>query len=383
MTGKRIWEMQPFTVCRILGLAFNEMELKKIFRELKLSNNGDLLQAAAMHQQLIDVCTNKTQASKNVDAVLNKRFEPYKGKIKNQDIVKLIEHGKICTDIPLPAFIWFAVQDQRENDHIEEQIIAAIHIKEHEALRFYDELSRTLHNNPECVLSELNNAISLNERLEKNLNRLKKRLETVRSEMDTMKEGKLEITHALQEMQESNEQLKAETKKVENETAPEQIKYLKKERDLLIREVKQLTEKLGVEDTKSAVSENEKDVEEMPIEESKECPYLRGVKVMYIGGVEPLAPHYRGLVESFGCNFCYHPGHCPQKSEIRNIVGRTDMVFCPVDINSHNACRHIKKACKQKGIPCFFLRSSGVTTFKKSLEDHLQFTAGGLVSQES
>ncbi|RZN14597.1 MAG: DUF2325 domain-containing protein [Methanosarcinales archaeon] len=59
------------------------------------------------------------------------------------------------------------------------------------------------------------------------------------------------------------------------------------------------------------------------------------------------------------------------------------MVFCPVDINNHGACCHIKKACKQKGIPCFFLRSSGVTTLKKSLEDHLQFTAGGLVSQES
>ncbi|CAD7766766.1 MAG: hypothetical protein DNFNHJIP_00166 [Candidatus Argoarchaeum ethanivorans] len=383
MAGKRIWEMQPFTVCRILGLAFNEMELSKIFRELKLSHNGDLLQAAAMHQQLINVCTNKTQASRSMDTILNKRFEPYKEKIKNQDIVKLIEHGKICTDIPLPAFIWFAVQDQRENDSIEEQIIAAIHIKEHEALRFYDELSRTLHNNPECVLSELNNTCSLNERLEKNLNRLKKRLETVRSEMDAMKESKLQIIHALQEMQESNEQLKAEMGEAKNETAPEQIKSLKKERDFLIREVKQLTEKLGVEDTKNAVSENEKDVEEMPIEESKECPYLTGVKVMYIGGVEPLAPHYRGLVESFGCNFCYHPGHCPQKSEIRSIVGRTDMVFCPVDINSHNACRHIKKACKQKGIPCFFLRSSGVTTLKKSLEDHLQFTAGSLVSQES
>ena len=383
MAGKRIWEMQPFTVCRILGLTFNEMELKKLFRELKLSNNGDLLQASAMHQQLIDVCANKTQASKNMDAVLNKRFEPYKEKIKNQDIVKLIEHGKACTDIPLSAFIWFAVQGQREDSSIEEQIIAAIHIKEHEALRFYDELSRTLHNNPECVLSELNNTRSLNERLEKNLNRLKKRLEIVKSEMDAVKEDKLQIADALQEIQESNEQLKAEIGGAENETSPEQIKSLKKERDLLIREVRQLTEKLGVENAKNAVSENEKDVEEIPIKESKECPYLTGVKVMYIGGVEPLAPHYRGLVESFGCNFCYHPGHCPQKSEIRNIVGRTDMVFCPVDINSHNACRHIKKACKQKGIPCFFLRSSGVTTFKKSLEDHLQFTAGGLVSQES
>ncbi|RZN14595.1 MAG: hypothetical protein EF812_05055 [Methanosarcinales archaeon] len=60
MAGKRIWEMQPFTVCRIPGLTFNEMELKKLFGELKLSNNGDLLQASAMHQQLIDICSNKT-----------------------------------------------------------------------------------------------------------------------------------------------------------------------------------------------------------------------------------------------------------------------------------------------------------------------------------
>ncbi|RZN14596.1 MAG: hypothetical protein EF812_05060 [Methanosarcinales archaeon] len=79
----------------------------------------------------------------------------------------------------------------------------------------------------------------------------------------------------------------------EDNNIKEQIKSLKNERNLLIREVKQLTEKLRVEYAKNAVSKNEKYFEELLIKESKECPYSTGVKVIYIGGVEPLAPYYR------------------------------------------------------------------------------------------
>ncbi len=34
---RRLWEFQPFTICRILGLSFDERRLKRIFKELKLN----------------------------------------------------------------------------------------------------------------------------------------------------------------------------------------------------------------------------------------------------------------------------------------------------------------------------------------------------------
>ena len=95
---------------------------------------------------------------------------------------------------------------------------------------------------------------------------------------------------------------------------------------------------------------------------------LNGAKVAYIGGVESLMPYYRDAIESVGGTFCYHCGRCIQgRKEIETIVDGIDMVFCPVDINSHNACKYVKKACKMRDKPCHFLRSSSLSMLIREL----------------
>ena len=95
---------------------------------------------------------------------------------------------------------------------------------------------------------------------------------------------------------------------------------------------------------------------------------LKGVRVAYVGGVEPLEPSYKEMAESFGCLFCYHCGHCEGgKRMMELLVEKNDVVFCPVDINSHYACRLVKEACKLRDKPCHFLRSSGLSALKRGL----------------
>ena len=52
---------------------------------------------------------------------------------------------------------------------------------------------------------------------------------------------------------------------------------------------------------------------------------------------------------------------------MQRLVDKVDIVFCPVDINSHYACQCIKKACKLRNKPCCFLRKSGLNTFRQAL----------------
>ncbi len=104
---------------------------------------------------------------------------------------------------------------------------------------------------------------------------------------------------------------------------------------------------------------------------------LKGVRVAYIGEVESLEACYKEMADSFGCLFCYHSGHCERgKREIESIAEKNDVIFCPVDINSHNACRLVKEACKLRNKPCYFLRSSGLSTLKTGL---VNFAAEGYV----
>jgi len=66
-------------------------------------------------------------------------------------------------------------------------------------------------------------------------------------------------------------------------------------------------------------------------------------------------------------------GRCIRgRKEIETLVDGTDIIFCPVDINSHNACSYVKKACKMRNKKCHFLRSSSISMLIRELEDHAE-----------
>ena len=102
------------------------------------------------------------------------------------------------------------------------------------------------------------------------------------------------------------------------------------------------------------------------------------MRVAYVGGVESLESCYKQIAESFGCPFCYHCGHCEGgKRAIEGIVDKNDVVFCPIDINSHNACLLVKRVCKMRNKPCYSLRSSGVSALKRELANFAAKANGG------
>jgi len=89
-------------------------------------------------------------------------------------------------------------------------------------------------------------------------------------------------------------------------------------------------------------------------------------KIAFIGGLDRLEQHYKEVSKSLGCELYYHNGK-GKEDRIRKIVRKCDLVFCPVNINSHNACMTAKKICKKYNKPCVFLKSSSVSSFKRVL----------------
>ncbi len=115
---RRIWEFQSFTICRIMGLSFDEKELRRIFKELKLSHDNQFSAAFEMHQQLAQICRTQNQHAKRVEKILEKQFVSYKkeaGISDPQKICDFIEGKKgaenTFEDVPLSALIWFAARN--------------------------------------------------------------------------------------------------------------------------------------------------------------------------------------------------------------------------------------------------------------------------------
>jgi len=404
---RRIWDFQSFTISIIMGLSFDEKELGRIFKELKLSHDNHFSGAFEMHQQLAQICRTQNQLAKRIEKILEKQFAPYKKEAWISDPQKICDfiEGKegaenTFEDIPLSALIWFAAcngngrqnkgVDENKSKEIETRIFTTVHQKEHQALRFYDELSRKLPGGKvEDVVEELRTALESNEKLLRNYKRLEQKREELISEREAIKNDKVRLVHNLEEQRRLNDRLRRKVEEAGGEVAFKQIEGMKKELEFLRGELKRLNKENAelIKVSASSYNFNEKEGIKMPVAmedklATSACSYseiemgyqLRDIRVAYIGGVESLEPSYKEVAESFGCLFCYHCGHCEGgKKVIENLVEKNDAIFCPIDINSHNACLLVKKACKLRNKPCYFLRSSGLSALKKGL---VNFAAG-------
>lgn len=382
MSERKIWEFNNQTVCTILGLSFDEKELGAIFKKLKLNRDG--ITAYDMHGSLVQACGTQNKTSRQLDKIMKDRFEEYRTEAKRipqNEICRHIGDGS-GTDIPLPALVWFAVRSPHEDiDEIEAGIFAVTHMHGHRASRFYDALKRALpEGRPEYVMKELNDALNSNEKLQTKCIRLERKREQLKLEIESIKEDKSRINTLMEEQKQLNRRVVSDFEKLGGENALGQIENLKKEIDLLTGDVKTLTDELlergrTRDRTHDAASDEPEEID--PVSESGEDREkrvdLNGAKVAYVGGVESLMPYYRDAIESVGGTFCYHCGRCTQgRKEIEQIVDGTDIIFCPVDINSRNACSYVKKACKMRNKSCHFLRSSSISMLTRELENHAE-----------
>jgi hypothetical protein len=104
------------------------------------------------------------------------------------------------------------------------------------------------------------------------------------------------------------------------------------------------------------------------------CPYadrLTGKKITLVGGVESLECHYREIIESLGGRFRRHDGVCNGGEQaLEDCILGSDLVVCPVEVNSHGAAKSVKKICKACGVRCCFPRSASITALRKAVQEH-------------
>lgn len=390
MLERKIWEFNPGIVCRLLGLSFDEKGLKKIIKKIR-NDSGRVLKSFQIHELLMQICADSNPGSKYLDKILKKRFEPYRKNINGYDqetLCRSIEKEEGVDDIPLSALVWLAVRSHHEEiNEIEGRIFAALHMREHRALKFYDSLSRRLPDGkPEEILKKLEKNEGEKGSLQNRCKKLGGKAEQLRSEKKILEEEKRKLNMILGCERRLNEELKKNLEDLGGNSALDHIEILKKEKEPLKRDLERLgnINKMLMEqirfhedaDTKKDPPVRKKDDYDWKEPAMKKIEERHAVsplslqekKVAFFGGLDSLVPHYRQMVEGLGGVFYHHCGKDSNgKREVEKLVDKVDVVFCPVNINSHHACRCVKKACKLRNKTCYFLRSSGLNSLKESL----------------
>ncbi len=102
----------------------------------------------------------------------------------------------------------------------------------------------------------------------------------------------------------------------------------------------------------------------------RDCPgpELCGKRVLYVGGQTRLIRHYKTLIELSGGEFIHHDGGMEDaKKRLASLMAQADVLFCPIDCISHDACMRVKRTCKHMGKQFVPLRSSGVSSLARGL----------------
>ena len=91
-------------------------------------------------------------------------------------------------------------------------------------------------------------------------------------------------------------------------------------------------------------------------------------RIFLVGGITKMRAFYKEVVENAGGEFHYHNG-CMKNANanLEAKVKRCDLVLCPVNCNSHNACRKVKQLCNRHNKPLKILSSSSLSAVSQAL----------------
>ncbi|THB73775.1 MAG: DUF2325 domain-containing protein, partial [Desulfobacteraceae bacterium] len=84
--------------------------------------------------------------------------------------------------------------------------------------------------------------------------------------------------------------------------------------------------------------------------------------------ITKMKAHYKQIVEKAGGEFDYHDGYLRSSAtDLEAKVRRSDLVLCPVNCNSHNACLKVKKLCNRHKTPLKILSSSSLSAVSQAV----------------
>jgi len=361
-------------------LAFHLKDLRKIARRFGISRDDPLMdEELVLHTTMVQLCSTDNAVSRHVEKTIEKRFLTHSKKIPLEDPLHMVECLRKNPEelqAPLWAILWgLATRSHRADARLESSLFGFIHMLEHRLVRdHWKSLCSGENGDPRnrdkdsVILGLKRDVLDMqwaNGKLEKIIGSLRSQIDATEITPSNLRNApigggssmdgcKCENGSKVRNLKGLLEQARYRNLELETENA-----QLKNEIDGLLGELSRYEKE--ARDAQSTVSDGV-------------CPYAHGLigkKVTLVGGIDSLEYHYRQIVESFGGRFCRHDGDCGGGEKgLHDCIFGADLVVCPVEVNSHNAAKSVKKICKSRGVRCYFPRSASITGLRNALKEH-------------
>lgn len=372
---KRIWEIAEMFYCPIAGICLTIPEQKQLLKRCGVKVKGS--QNYAIHGMLIEEAKKESIIAKRLENMLNHK---YRREIAEWQTFSPEEwlpfFNNTLTPVTAGALLWFSVIYLDIPARKQVDIYGRIHMLLHEQFLQQSALLKQLERveKKHKTLQEKYRTLQTQLRHKRNMLRELERCHTLRQqECDALRTENLKLKQTeqvaglqaecealRQKLYRTEEKLQTRTVAVEElRTKESQLKRQLAEHRMFVKEMQDEFTRI-LEHFKQAAS---------PV---GHCPNyaLCNRRILIVGGITKLRAFYEQLVTKMGGQFEYHDGDkCDGSDALSHLVSRSDVVLCPVDVNSHSACLSVKKFCKKLNKPYYMLHSSSISTIHKTLTE--------------
>jgi len=374
------WMIHRYFKCPVVGTCLSLEEQKRILTKTGYSKKSR--SAYEIHGIFVHSLSDKNRLSTRIDAYLHRKFKHEISKFFGLDRYLFLDAWKTHFQKgEIAGLLWVAATrpDLKTEDirsifgdvHMQMHLNAVWNRKARQRLSFQEEENRKIKERLQQESAMRRALIKENKKFEKEAVELRRRYAF-------LEKDKLAIEKELSNLRESASMLdlEAENQQLHDELSnlAEKTGNYKRAQDILQSQNNKLLSRL---ERQHEMNDHLKEETKRIITQisalnrcDETCPSfdLCRKRILIVGGITKIKEHYKKLIEENGGIFEYHNGYMNGGTKgLKRQVMRADLVLCPVNCNSHNACSVVKKLAKKYSRPVHMLAGSGLSAISQAL----------------
>ncbi len=379
----RIWMIHDHFKCPIVGICVGLEEQRRILKKTGRSiSNCSTYQ---IHAILVNSLLDENTISIRIDTCLNRKFKHEVSEFFDLDRSLFLKSWETSFEKgEIAGLLWVAAT---RTDLLAEDIASIfgdIHMEMHLTAERNRKIRQQLFHQQEKnrrIAQKLKEETGIRRTSRKEKEKLEREHAQLRHKYTSLEKAKLDLESNFSELirnsgmpslEAKNTELQFELKEVSTKmrTYQERLGALQDQNNRLLS-------KLDIEHKMNNHLTREKETLLAQISLfnrcDEECPSfdLCRKRILIVGGITKLEAFYRKLVEQNGGSFDYHDGYMNRGTDgLDNQIRRADVVLCPVNCNSHNACSMVKKLSRRHSKPVQMLASSSLNAISQALLEH-------------
>lgn len=375
---RNIWEVPSEYRCPVIGTCLTAEEHRRLLSKAGIKTKGVKLHV--VHSILMQHLGEKNRVSTKVNQYLKQKYRRATELFGNLDEAALMDRWQQQLNAgDIDGLVYTAFSRRDLSIDLYGEIFGDIHMLSHVSVSQISKLKRDLeqqqvkhHNSQESYKQQ--------RKINRELEQENKSLLTKLQEQNRLL-AKLQSDHSSN--QELKYQAQADAMPASAKSATELLESQLKAAESRLREASQTIEQLTEELANSqALNQHlQGDIEDLIAhfktepgfeleQEQQELPKadLDSKRVLIIGGMSKIRHLYQHLIEANGGQFEYHDGRLKNGRQMLDAkVNRSDIIICPVNCNSHNACNRVKKLCQKYKKPLKILSNASVSSISSAL----------------